>query len=95
MAQRTGGGAADKANLSLGLGIATVAAWVVGIVISGETGDENDWIWFVMAGLGVAAIATAFMARTAGKFPRKAMVGLVLGALFVLIFLAFALGIVG
>lgn len=95
MAQQIRGGMGDKANLSLGLGLATLAAWVVGYFISGESGDENAWIWFVMAALGLAAVVTGLMARQAGKLPAKAMAGVVLGALFVLIFLAFAFGIVG
>jgi hypothetical protein len=93
MAQ-AGSSTGDRANLSLGLGVATLAAWVIGILITGESGEENDWIWFLMAVLALGAIVTGFMARQGGRFPGRALVGLVLGGVFFLIFLAFVTGIV-
>jgi hypothetical protein len=89
------GSTGDKATLSLGLGVATLVAWVVGYFISGESGDENAWIWFLMAALGLGAVVTGLMARQAGRIPGRALVGLVLGGVFFLIFLAFAFGMVG
>jgi uncharacterized membrane protein YhdT len=95
MAENVSSTSASRANLAFGLGLATLAAWVVGYFISGESGDENAWIWFLMAALGLGAIVAGLMAREGRKLPGRALAGLLLGAVFVLIFLAFAFGIVG
>ena len=94
MAQQIGGGAGDKANLSLGLGVATLVAWVAGVWMASGGREDPGWIWIVMLALGAAAVVTALMARRGGRLPAKAMVGLVLGGLAILVYLAFALGIV-
>ena len=83
------GGTADKSNLALGLGVAAALAWVAGAMFTGESGDDNGWIWTLMAVLALGAVITGFMARQAGKFPRKALAGVVLGGLLVLVYAGF------
>ena len=89
--EATGGDAVSRSNLSMGLGVGAVLAMVVGMVISGEN-DENGWIWFVMAALGLGALVVGLMAGR-GKPVGRALIGTVLGALTLLLFLLFATGI--
>ena len=80
-----------RANLAFGLGIATFATWVIAIVANGD-GDKYDWIWPIMAALGLAALITGLTAREGGKLRGRALIGAVLGGLAVLVFLAFVIG---
>lgn len=81
----------SKANLVLGLGVGAVAAQVIAMVANGD-GDEYGWMWFVMAAIGLAAVVLGLQS-TGGKPKGKALIGTVLGGLIVLLFLAFATGI--
>jgi peptidoglycan/LPS O-acetylase OafA/YrhL len=89
--EATGGEAASRSNLALGLGVGAVLAMLVGMVIAGED-DENVWIWFVMAALGLGALVAGLMAGR-GKPVGRALIGTVLGALTLVLFLLFATGI--
>ena len=95
MADKTAHGAAapaesPRANLAFGLGIAAFATWVIAIVANGD-GTKYDWIWPFMAVFGLAALITGFTAREGGKWPRRALVGAVIGGLAVAVFLAFVI----
>ncbi len=81
-----------RANLSLGLGIAAIAAQIIAMVANGD-GDKYVWMWFVMAALALGALVTGFTARVDRRIPGRAMIGMVIGALLVLLFLLFAFGI--
>ena len=83
--------ASPRANLALGLGIATLATWAIAIVANGD-GEKYDWIWPIMAALGLAALITGLTAREGGKLRGRALIGAVLGGLAVLVFLAFVIG---
>lgn len=89
--EATGGEAVSRSNLALGLGVGSVVAMLVGMVIANEN-DENVWIWFVMAALGLGALVAGLMAGR-GKPVGRALIGTVLGALTLLLFLLFATGI--
>jgi hypothetical protein len=93
MATEPPGGAAavSKGNLSLGLGVGAVLAFIAGIFIAGEN-DENGWIWFVMAALALGAVVVGLMAGR-GKPVGRALIGTILGGLLVVLFLLFAFGI--
>jgi len=80
-----------QANLALGLGIAAIATWIIAVIISGESGDENDWIWVVMAVIALAALVTGLRASP-GRPRGRALVGAVIGGLLVLLFLGFVIG---
>ena len=81
-----------RANLSLGLGIAAIAAQIIAMIANGD-GDEYGWVWVVMAALALGALVTGFTARVDGRIPVRAVIGMVIGALLVLLFALFALGI--
>jgi hypothetical protein len=81
-----------RANLSLGLGVAAIAAQIIAMVANGD-GDKYVWMWFVMAALALGALVTGFTARVDRRIPGRAMIGMVIGALLVLLFLLFAFGI--
>lgn len=90
MVDATGGGAApSKANLALGLGAGAVVAMLIGIVISSD--NSNDWIWFVMAALGLGGLVTGLMDGR-GKPVGRAL-GVVLSALVLVLFLLFLTGV--
>jgi hypothetical protein len=94
MATEASGGAASavsRGNLALGLGLGSVLALLIGMFIAGED-DQNVWIWFVMAALGLGALVVGLMAGR-GKPMGRALIGTVLGALTVILFLLFATGI--
>ncbi|MDQ3157796.1 MAG: hypothetical protein M3Q98_13910 [Actinomycetota bacterium] len=86
------GAATPRANLTLGLGLAALATQVIAMVANGD-GDKYGWIWVIMAALGVAAVAVGWTARQAGHFPMRALIGMVIGALLVLLFLLFLTGV--
>jgi hypothetical protein len=81
-----------RANLSLGLGVAAIAVQIIAMIANGD-GDAYGWLWFVMAALALGALATGFTARVDRRIPGRAFIGMVIGALLVLLFLLFALGI--
>ena len=91
MVDATGGGAApSKANLALGLGAGAVVAMLIGIVISSD--NSNDWIWFVMAALGLGGLVTGLMDGR-GKPVGRALIGVLLSALVLVLFLLFLTGV--
>jgi hypothetical protein len=81
-----------RANLSLGLGIAAIAAQIIAMVANGD-GDKYGWMWIVMAVLALGALVTGFTARVDGKIPGRAVMGMVIGGLLVLLFALFAFGV--
>lgn len=81
----------SKANLVLGLGLGAVAAQFIAGAVNGD-GDEYGWMWFVGAAIGLAAVVLG-LKSTSGKPKGKALIGTILGGIIVLIFLAFAVGI--
>ena len=81
-----------RANLSLGLGIAAIAAQIIAMVANGD-GDKYGWMWIVMAVLALGALVTGLTARVDGKIPARAVMGMVIGALLVLLFALFAFGV--
>ena len=82
-----------RANLALGLGIGAAALWVIAAVANGD-GDAYGWLWIVMAVVALGALVIGFMARVDGRIPVRAMIGMAIGGILVLVFLLFALGIV-
>ncbi|MGZ5367770.1 hypothetical protein [Aeromicrobium sp.] len=93
MTESVGAGeATPRANLTLGLGLAALATQVIAMVANGD-GDKYGWLWVVMAALGLAALAVGWTARQAGHFPTRALIGMVIGALLVLLFLLFVTGV--
>ena len=81
----------SQANLALGLGLAAALAWLVAILASGDSGDENGWLWVVMAVLALAALVTGLRAGP-GRPHGRALIGTVIGGLLVLLFLGFVIG---
>ncbi len=80
----------SRANLALGLGLAALVTWVIAIAITGENGDDNGWIWVVMAALGLAALVTGLRAGP-GRPTGRALIGAAIGGLLVLLFLGFVI----
>ena len=94
MAGEAGGsGSMSKGDISLGLGVAALLTFVIAMFVTGDEGDENGWLWMVMAAFAAGALVVGLMAG-GGKPKGRALIGTVIGALFVLLFLVFALGIV-
>ena len=81
----------SQENLALGLGLAAALAWLIAMLASGDSGDENGWLWVVMAVLGLAALVTGLRASP-GRPRGRALVGTVIGGLLVLLFLGFVVG---
>jgi len=81
-----------RANLSLGLGVGAAVLWVIALIANGD-GDAYGWLWLVMAIVALGALAVGFVARVDGRIPGRAMIGMAIGAIVVLVFLLFALGI--
>ena len=81
-----------RANLSLILGLASVALQFIGRFINGSD-DQNAWIWYMMAATALAALAVGFVARVDGRIPGRAVIGMILGAAMFLLFLANGTGI--
>lgn len=80
----------SRANLALGLGLAALVTWFIAVVITGDNGDENGWIWLVMAALGLAAVVTGLRAGP-GRPTGRALIGAAIGGVLVLIFLGFVI----
>jgi hypothetical protein len=92
MVDATGSGAApSKANLSLGLGVGAVVAMLIGMVISGDD-DSNGWIWIVMAALGAGGLVVGLMDGR-GKPVGRALIGVLLSAAVLVLFLLYMTGI--
>ena len=92
MVDATGSNAGpSKANLALGLGVGAVVAMLIGMVISGDD-DANGWIWLVMAGLGLGGLVVGLMDGR-GKPAGRALIGVVLSALVLVLFLLYMTGI--
>ena len=73
----------SRANLSLGLGIAAIAGFVLAIVATDSDG-EPGWLWMISPVIGLGALAVGFTAREGGRFPVRAIIGMVIGALALL-----------
>ena len=80
----------SRANLALGLGLAALVTWFIAIAITGENGDDNGWIWVVMAVLGLAALVTGLRAGP-GRPAGRALIGAAIGGLLFLVFLGFTI----
>jgi len=72
----------SRANLSLGLGIAAIAGFILAIVATGSD-DEPGWLWLISPVIGLGALVAGYMAREGGRFPGRAVIGMVIGALAV------------
>ena len=77
------GTTSSRGTLSLVLGIATIAGFVLAIVATGGD-DEPGWLWLVSPVLGLGAIVAGFTARENGRFGVRAVIGMVIGALAIL-----------
>ena len=73
----------SRANLSLGLGIAAIAGFILAVVATGSDG-EPGWWWMISPVLGLGALAAGLTAREGGRFPARAVIGMVIGALALL-----------
>ena len=73
----------SRANLSLGLGIAAVAGFILAAVVVGSD-DEPGWLWLISPVIGLGALAAGLTAREGGRFPVRAIIGMVIGALAIL-----------
>ena len=81
-----------RANLSLILGLASVALQFIGRSINGAD-DQYAWIWYAMAATALAALAVGFVARVDGRIPGRAVIGMLLGAAMFLLFVLYGTGI--
>lgn len=70
----------SRANLSLALGIAAVAALIVAVVATDSNGDPG-WLWIISPVFGLGALVAGFAAREGGRFPAPAVIGMIIGAL--------------
>lgn len=82
----------DRANLTLGLGIAAVAGLLLAIFATGND-DQPEWLWFISPVLGIAAVAAGLTSRQGGKIPVRAVIGMALGALLILNAVLWAVGV--
>lgn len=82
----------SRDNIALGLGLLGLAALVVAIIATGND-DEPEWLWFIPPVIGLAALAAGFTTRQGGRFPVRALIGMVIGAALVVLFALFATGI--
>jgi hypothetical protein len=73
----------SRGTLSLILGIATIAGFILAIVATGSD-DEPGWLWFISPVLGLGALIAGFTARENGRFGSRALIGMVIGALAIL-----------
>ena len=80
----------SRANLSLGLGIAAIAGFILAIVVIGSD-DEPAWLWLISPVLGLGALAAGLTAREGGRFPVRAVIGMVIGALALLNLIGWAI----
>jgi peptidoglycan/LPS O-acetylase OafA/YrhL len=73
----------SRANLSLGFGIAAIAGFILAIVATGSD-EQPEWLWLISPLLGLGALAAGLTAREGGRFPARAVIGMVIGALALL-----------
>jgi len=74
------GSTSSRGTLSLILGIATLAGFVLALVAT-DSNDEPEWLWFISPVLGLGALVAGFAARENGRFGGRALIGMVIGAL--------------
>jgi hypothetical protein len=77
------GSTSSRGTLSLVLGIATIAGFVLAIVATGSD-DKPEWLWFISPVLGLVALIAGFTARENGRLGARAVIGMVIGALAIL-----------
>jgi hypothetical protein len=70
----------SRANLSLGLGIAAIAGFILAIVVTGSD-EKPEWLWLISPVIGLGALAAGLTAREGGRCPARAVIGMVIGAL--------------
>jgi len=73
----------SRGTLSLILGIATLAGFVLALVAT-DSNDEPEWLWFISPVLGLGALLAGFTARENGRFGGRALTGMIIGALAIL-----------
>ncbi len=74
------GSTSSRGTLSLILGIATIAGFVIAILATDSNG-EPGWLWIISPVLGLGALAAGFTARENGRFGGRALFGMVIGGL--------------
>jgi len=74
------GSTSSRGTLSLILGIATLAGFVLAVLATDSNG-EPGWLWIISPVLGLGAIAAGLTARENGRFGGRALFGMVIGAL--------------
>jgi hypothetical protein len=67
----------------LGFGIAAIAGFILAIVATGSD-EQPEWLWLISPLLGLGALAAGLTAREGGRFPARAVIGMVIGALALL-----------
>jgi bacteriorhodopsin len=75
--------------LAFRLGVAALVSWVLAMIFAGDN-DGSGWLWVVMAAFGVAAVVAGLRANP-GRPQGRALVGVVIGGLLVLLFLGFVI----
>ena len=74
------GATSSRANLSLWLGIAAIAGLIFAAVATGSD-EKPEWLWLISPVFGLGALAAGITAREGGRFPGRAIAGMVIGAL--------------
>jgi hypothetical protein len=74
------GSTSSRGTLSLILGIATIAGFVLAVLATDDNG-EPGWFWFISPVLGLGALAAGFTTRKHGRFGGRALFGMVVGGL--------------
>ena len=77
------GSTSSRGTLSLILGIATLAGFILALVAT-NSNDEPEWLWFISPVLGLGALIAGFTARENGRFGARAVIGMVIGALAII-----------
>ena len=90
LGQESASAQGSRANLTLGLGLAALVIWIAAVILD-EAGNEQVWMWMLMAGLGLAAVIAGFTSRRGQRPPGRALAGMVIGGLLVLMFLGFVI----
>ena len=84
------GSTSSRGTLSLILGIATLAGFVLALVAT-DSNDEPEWLWFISPVLGLGALIAGFTARENGRFGGRAVFGMVIGALAIVNMIVWAI----
>ena len=74
------GSTSSRGTLSLILGIATIAGFVLALVAT-DSNSEPEWLWFISPVLGLGALVAGITARENGRFGARALIGMVIGVL--------------